>query len=667
MLIGVMSLISSVSSAQDDLRVLPDKIGDVTPSDMMKEYLLRQIDAAWQKWKADYELRTNPEDIVARSKMLRDTFVEKIGGFPERTPLNPQVVGVIERPGYRVEKILFESQPKLFVSALLFLPASDAFKPPYPGVVIPCGHAQKAKGHEEYQSMGASLALNGFVALVFDPIEQGERMQSIDAEGRFEVWGTTTHTQIGAGSILLGRNTARFEIWDGMRAIDYIQSRPEVDPERIGVTGNSGGGTQTSYLMSLDDRLKAAVPSCFLNRVGRQLTVATGDAEQNIYEQCVFGMDHADYMTMRAPMPLLICAATKDFFEIAATWESFRFAKRLYSRLGYAERIDLLENDAEHNYNRDQRTGVLRWMARWLQNRGEPLIEPEIQLLSEEEYRVTPKGQVLLLEGARSTYDLNADYEDELAKQRRQRWESGNMPDLLKEVRAIVRVRHLDQIPEPEVETAGTIARDGYTIEKVILKPEAGLYLPGLLFVPVTATGAPVLYINEEGKSADLPAIEALVKTGRAVLAIDLRGTGETRQTAQAAFGPAVGLDWEDYFRAYVLGKSYVGMRAEDVLIGARYLMKRTSSSSVDLAAVGNVGVPALHAAALEPHLFGRVSLKHALVSWSNVINTRDINNQLINSVHGALKIYDLPDLAATLGAKLVIEEPFGADGEPAK
>jgi hypothetical protein len=129
-------------------------------------------------------------------------------------------------------------------------------------VLVPCGHAKNAKGYDEYQTVGtAGLWM---AALVFDPIDQGERGQYLGPDGWPKHWGTRAHTMFGVGCTLLGRNTARFEIWDGMRAIDYLQSRPEVDPQRIGCTGNSGGGTQTSYLMALDDRIGAAAPSCYL-------------------------------------------------------------------------------------------------------------------------------------------------------------------------------------------------------------------------------------------------------------------------------------------------------------------------------------------------------------------------------------------------------------------
>jgi len=653
--------------SQNNLSVLPEKIDNISPADMMSHYLHRLAGQKFDDWKAQYEQRKTPEQIAEYQKHLREKFIEAIGGLPERIPLNSQVTGIVSRDGYRVEKIIFESQPKHYVSALLFLPDVGKYKPPYPGVLVPCGHSANGKAHDEYQTMGALLALNGMAGLVFDPIDQGERSQMLSQLPRLA--GTRAHTMLGIGSILLGRNTARFEIWDGMRAIDYLQSRPEVDPKRIGCTGNSGGGTQTSYLMSLDERIVAAAPSCYITGFERLLdTIGPQDAEQNIFGQLAFGMDHADYLMMRAPMPILICAATEDFFDISGVWNSFRYAKRLYTRMEFAERIDLLENDAGHNYNQLQRQGVVRWMSRWLLNKDVPITEPEIKLLSDEEVQCAPGGQVMNLDGARSTYDLNRDLEKNLAVRRKKLWTDGNRAELLDKVRNIAGIRKLAELPRPKVTNTGIIERDGYQVKKIILTPADGIYLPALMFVPDTNAGQPaVLYIHEEGKSAvAAPSgpIEAMVKTGKCVLAVDLRGTGETQQGKQGQLSGAAGADWKDVYTAYLLGRSYVGMRAEDVLVCARFLQQE-QDGAVDLIAVGNITIPTLHAAALEPELFGSVKLTGMLSSWSNVIELGRSSNQQVNAVHGALTTYDLPDLVATLGDKLIIKEPLDALGQP--
>jgi len=638
---------------------------DSASGEMMSRWLLRQAQPRFEQWRQQYEQRKTPEQIAAYQKNLRDQFLQAIGGLPARTPLNPKVTGVVAREGYTVEKVIFESQPGCFVTALLFLPDQGRYAPPLPGVLVPCGHAGEAKAYDAYQTMGALLALNGMAALVFDPIDQGERSQ--DPAALPAIWGTSGHTMLGVGSILLGRSTAGFEIWDGMRAIDYLQSRPEIDASRIGCTGNSGGGTQTSYLMALDDRIKAAAPSCYITSLEALLsTIGPQDAEQNVFGQVAFGMDHADCLMMRAPTPILICAATQDFFDIQGTWTSFRYAKRLYTRLGVAERIGLLENDATHNYNKTQREGVARWMSRWLLGVDKVIVEPNVVLLSAEEARCTPDGQVMHLKGARSTYDLNRDLEKDLAARRKQLWSTQSQADRLSQVRRLAGVRTLSELPEPKLELGDAVDRDGFRVEKAIVTIEGGLRLPGLAFYPQGGpVGNVVLYVHEGGKEADAGPggpIEKLLQTGRAVAAVDLRGTGETQ--AKAGWGGDLfGPDARDVLTAYLLGRSYVGMRTEDVLICARILRER-SQGPVDLVAVGRMCVPALHAAALEPELFGSVRLVRGLISWADVIERGQSRGQLANAVHGALTEYDLPDLAKTLGDRLTTEQPVNAMGE---
>jgi cephalosporin-C deacetylase-like acetyl esterase len=659
--------LNAATSGDENLRVLPQTLDGVNPSDMMKCYLLRQARQNFEKWNREYDQLKTSQQITEYQKRLREKFIEAIGGLPEQTALKPQVTGIVQRNGYRVEKVIFESQPKHYVTAALFMPDSERFKPPYPAVLEPVGHSFAGKAQNMYQTVGALMALNGMAALVFDPIEQGERGQLLSEWPR--LWGVTAHTMVGVGSILLGRNTARFEIWDGMRAIDYLRSRPEVDPNRIGCVGLSGGGTQTSYLMALDDRIMAASPACYITNFDRLLsTIGPQDAEQNIYGQLTFGMDHADYLMMRAPRPTMVCAATKDFFDIDGTWTSFRYAKRLYSRTGFAERVELIEHDGDHGYHPPMREATVRWMMRWLRGKDEPITEPNIELLSEKEIQCTPDGQMMLLEGARSTYDLNRDFEKQLASKRHKLWSTMERAELLARVRKLTGIRTLTELPEPKVEKVGVINRAEYNIDKLILKHEDGIYLPALMFVAKqTSSQNAVLYVHEKGKDADANEggpIENLVNSGHLVLAVDLRGTGETQQTAQTYFMPHCGSDGQDFYTAYLLGRSYVGMRAEDILVCTR-LLQQKQQGRVDLVAVGHVSVPALHAAALESDIFGSVRLVRPLVSWSNVIELGLSYNQLVSTVHGALTTYDLPDLAGILEAKLTIEQPLNALGKP--
>lgn len=640
----------------EDLNVLTADNAGGPPKQMVSRYLKKQVDAALERRKTAYEALKTPKQLAAHQERLRKEFVEHLGGFPERTDLNARVVGAIDADRYRVEKIIFESQPGHHVTAVLFLPT--ATKPPYPVVVMPCGHS--ANGKVSNQTQGIFLALNGIACLSYDPIGQGERSQFLDKDGKPILRSTNEHTTVGVGSIPLGRGTATYRIWDGMRAIDYVAGRKDIDAKKIGVTGVSGGGTLTSYLMALDDRVACAAPSCYLTSFRRLLeTRGPQDAEQNVHGQLAFGMDHADYVMMRAPKPTLILAATQDFFDIQGTWDSFRQAKRFYTRLGFPERVELVETDTEHGYPRGQREAMVRWMRRWLAGKDEAVTEPEITPRKGDDYLCTPRGQVMLLDKERSVVDLNVELNTKLEEKRRELWKDKKAA--LAEVRRIVGVRSLADLPGVKATEAGTVERKGYKIEKLILETEPGIRLPALLFRPAKVTGKRYLYLHGEGKHADAKPdgpIEKLAQAGHLVLAVDVRGTGETGSVDGTWGGSS-----NDFFTAYLLGRSLVGMRTEDVLGCGRYLAaldKAKSGGRVELVAIGAVGPPALHAAALEPGLFDTVKLVRSLPSWSEVVRQPRATGQLVNTVHGALRAYDLPDLVATLPKdKVTIDEPL--------
>ncbi|MCX7047974.1 MAG: acetylxylan esterase [Candidatus Sumerlaeota bacterium] len=657
----------SPAGRAEDLKVLPEKLGPTSPTAMMHSYWLRVAREAFDRHDAEYANLKTPEQLAAYQKRMREFFVAQLGGFPERTPLNPQVTGRIEREGYHIEKIIFESQPKHYVTALLYLPNA---KPPYPGVLVPCGHSAEGKAMETYQLICTLLVNNRMAVLCYDPIDQGERMQLLDEKGKARISSTEAHSQIGVGSILLGRNTATFRIWDGMRAIDYLQSRPEVDPKRIGCTGNSGGGTLTSYLMALDDRIQCAAPCCYLTDL-RRVTEKIGpqDAEQDIYGQIAYGMDHAEYVIMRAPKPTLMGLATKDYFDIGGARETFRKAKACYALLGFAERMEKVETEREHGFTPQLRAGAARWMWRWLLKEEGAFNEVEPPALKVSELCCATSMQVMLMPGARNVYDLNRDLDEKLADARKEFWRANGKEKALAEVRRITGIRKLADLPEPQCEKVGTIPRNGYRIEKLILRPEAGIWLPALAFIPAQPNGEATLYLHEAGKQEDAApggAIESLVAKGQAVLAVDLRGIGETQSGGKPS---RLGREWREIFMAYLLGTSYPAKRAEDILVCARYLMKSEDAKKpqkLHLVSVGLVGPAALHAAALEPQLFSSLTLRRCIASWSNVVRTPMSDNQLINVVHGALRVYDLPDLLSTLPREMVaISDPLDAAGKP--
>ena len=635
------------------------------PGEMLRAYLLQACDARFDARRKEVDALKTADAVRARIDRVRKDWMDAIGPLPDRTPLKAKTVATLECDGYRIEKVLYESRPDHHVTANLYVPAKG--KTPMPGVLVPCGHSKNGKASEAYQSISALLAKYGFVVLCYDPIGQGERCQLLDSSGKPKIWGTTEHTLTDIGARLTGASAATYRTWDGIRSIDYLIARPEVNPKRIGCTGNSGGGTMTSYLMATDDRILAAAPSCYITSLRRLFhTIGPQDGEQNITAQVALGIDHADYVTMRAPKPTLILTATHDFFDIDGTWTSFREAKRLYSILGFGKRVNLFEYPDKHGFSTPRRQAALRWMRRWLQGIDDAATEPELTLQKDEDLQVTASGQVVKDLGGVTVWDLNLDRAKALAADREAFWKDHPRKECLAEVRRLAGIRETTE--KPSAKTVGTVKRDGYSIETMRIERAGEPPVPALLFLPAEGDGkaGAVLYVDGRGKTTDAAPggpIEALVKDGRAVLAIDVRGFGETAPAKPKRY-------WNnEYPIAYMgvhLGRPLVGQRTEDVRAALAVLVgrKEVDPGKVRLVGIGRGGPVALHAAALDDRI-GEVVLRRSIASWMDVVATPLCKRQLGGVVPGALKRYDLPDLVRAIAPRPVtVREPVDAKGE---
>jgi hypothetical protein len=307
-------------------------------------------------------------------------------------------------------------------------------------------------------------------------------------------------------------------------------------------------------------------------------------------------------------------------------------------------------------------------MRRWLLGIDDAITETLSPILSDAEALCTPRGQVMLLDGARSTYDLNNDLAAKLAEDRREFWARAEPAEALDAVRKITGIRPLDDLPQPSVSSVGTTQREGYLLEKLILHCGQGIHLPALGFVPKEPSGDAYLYLHDQGKQADAGPdgpIEKLVSAGHVVLAVDLRGMGETAppEAERGGIPGYIGPDWKDLYLAYLLGRPYLTMRAEDVLLATRFLTNYASHDQpnrVHLIAIGQAAPPALHAAALQPERYTSVQLTRCLTSWDNLVHTPLAKQHFANVVHGALRTYDLPDLVRTLPKEKIQENGTG-------
>lgn len=634
--------------ADDENLAVLKSATDGPPAAKLVYHTLRQAaGAAFDERRQKFERLTTPDECRQWQRQRVEFFTRQLGGFPERTPLEAQTVGTLEGDGYRIEKVIFASRPRHHVTATLYLP--DA-KPPYPAVLVACGHSRTAKASDYNQKMCILLARNGLAAFCYDPIGQGERSQIIDDAGKPLHNGTTTeHFLVGVGSILVGRNTAGYRVWDGMRAIDYLASRNDIDASRIGCTGCSGGGTETSYLMALDERIACAAPACYITTFERLLdTIGPQDAEQNIFGQIAFGMDQPDYLIMRAPRPTLICATTSDFFDIHGTWDAFRQASRIYGRLSAASHMALIEADGKHGIGQLGREAMVAWMRRWLSGIDAPVTDSDSPLRSEQELYCTPAGQVMLLADERSVFDLNEELARDLAAQRGE-IQKKTLDERRLAVCQVTGIRTEVSPGKQKEDATDTLKRDGYRIEKMAFVDPTGITIPCLLFIPNGEKKAACLYLHDQGKHVDAGAggpIERRVKQGQVVMAVDLPGSGETAANVK---DPLLGANWKEFYLAYLLGRSMLAIRTEAILAGLP-LVSGERDLPVHLVGIGELAVPALHAAALKPGRFTSLTLKKKPTSWMEVVGERKPANQLVNVVHGALRVYDLPDLRELCG-----------------
>lgn len=625
---------------------------------MLPEYVNAQAKALLAERARKIQGFTSPQQVAERKAYIRARMMETLGGaFPERTPLNARTVGVIEREGYKIEKVIFESQPRFYVTASLYVPTRR--RAPYPAILFPLGHEEGAKAHDTWQQVLGSFAQKGYVALAWDQIGQGERVQMYDADfGESKVrHSTTEHTILGIQCLLTGDNLARYTIWDGMRALDYLLSRPEVDATRIGLTGNSGGGTHTSYLAALEDRIHVAAPSCFITSWTALLdTIGPQDAEQNLVPWIGAGLDHGDFIYAFAPRPFLMLSAIRDFFSISGARSTYREAQGVYKLMGVPDKVSMVEADDGHGYSKPRRLASYRWFGRWLKGMEDQEPEPNVVMATEEELFCTESGQVTVSLGGETVFTLN--------QRRAEQLRPKNRPFATEELRN--RVRNLTAFEAPKnaltVKPFGEIARAGYRIEKLVYESEPGIHIPALLFLPEggSTRKSAMIYVHGRGKSAAAATggeVEQFVKAGLIVLAIDARGLGETRSrnTEGNDDFPVYFGDFESAMTALHIGRTLVGMRMTDVMRGVDLLAARPDVERAKIYGFGKDAgaLPLLHAAAMDDRI-SKIALEGMLASYQTLIQQR-IHRQIFEQIiPGVLRSYDLPDVVAAIAPRPV-------------
>jgi len=634
----------------EDLRVLTDGSGE-----MMQEYLLRLAGEVTARRQERLRALGSENDILAWQESNRARFLELIGGLPrERTALHPRITGTLVRDGYEVRKIIFESLPEFYVTANLYVPSRGGA--PYPAVLAPCGHSLNGKAYAEYQRLYIGLVRRGYVVLTWDTIGHGERFQLWDFV--FHHRGLTEksneHGILGIREYLLGQNLARYLIWDGVQALDYLAGLPEVDAAKIGVTGNSGGGVLSTYLAMLDSRIAAASIVTFLSSIPKKIEArirdAEADPEQDVQGLFAAGIDHTELAGMIAPRPVLIGAALRDFFPIAGTRETFAELKELYEKLGAAERVEMAAFDHEHMYSQPLREATCRWFDKWLKGIDNEVNELPATIEADAELECTETGQVVSSLGGKRLIDFDRAEVRVLARGRR-----GDVPSALRKGMSLLPAMADTQ------EKLSDVRAGGLRIEKVLLKPEAGITVPVRIVGGEWSASGTVVYLRDREGAHDAPEFfERLANKGRTVVIADVRGFGETKSPRNVPdkrmyyYHPRDGMDADYAYAALSLGRPLAGMRVQDALAVVHMTRSRMKAGPLTLVGRGWAGLIALFCAAVEP-VVDRLAIEGFLASYAEMAESDQYAQPVSLVIPGALRDFDVADVLAALAPRPVL------------
>jgi len=551
-------------------------------------YLLYQTNLAWQQDQrrlARWAQVHNEGDLQNLRKELRASVLDMIGGVPtERTDLHATIAGKVAGDGFHVERLLYQSLPGLYVSALVYVPEDGSRV--HPAVLVTAGHSQNGKIH--YQELCQRLVKRGYLVISWDPVGQGERSQFWDAKAGKSRYNLicAEHAVMGNLAYLAGTSLARWEVWDGMRAVDYLLSRADVDGQRISVTGTSGGGFQAALLGALDERIKVIIPSCYITalpmRIANRVFVdPDSDPEQDLFGFISKGVDHAGLLLMMYPRPVMVAAATLDFFPVQGTHKSFTEVSSFYQRFSHADRIQLTESYNDHQYSLRNQEAALDFLDRF---NGMPLQHglPFVTTFRDADLRVTKSGQILVDHpDAQPLLHYIAEYSAEARRSGHaalaQLYRSEEDP----EVSSWSISRYAGSTPEREVrwELFGTSSAGSVHIDRYLLHHSTNLQMPLLHFHTDHASAkGPILWMSLHGKATqnDWPQIQRLLDQGYEVFSFDFRGLGETRMNYRAVSPDDPNLVQGDFDHAYVspLSSVLAGYVYNSLLTGRPYLLQ---------------------------------------------------------------------------------------------
>ena len=615
-------------------------------------HLLNQRSEKVSKLKNISDWEDYRKELFAKFFASMDTF--------EKTPLNAKITGTLEKENYKVEKIVFESHPNFFVTGCLYIPKEH--EEPAATIIYVSGHSAVAFRSPTYQNIILNLVDKGFIVFAFDPIGQGERLQYVNSEtNASEIGGPTTeHSYAGIQTLLTGTSLSSYFIWDGVRAIDYLATRKEVDLKRIGITGRSGGGTQSALIAAYDDRIFAAAPECYITNFKRLLqSIGPQDAEQNPYNAIQSGFDFPDYFHLRAPKPSLIITTTHDFFSQQGARETFAEAQKSYAAFGHPGNIQKVEDFGVHQSTQKNREAMYAFFQEYLNNPGDPS-DSAMTVFPEKELRVTETGQVGTSLKGETVFSLNEKYF------RKKEIRKNELRETIKNISGV----NFDYQLTAGVYT-GKIPGDIFEINKYFLENNKDEFaLPvWVVKAPGTKRGEILVWLHPEGKTKILESALFLqfINSGYTIVSADLPEIGELKNSNFKGDGFVQSVPFNYTFGANLVGKSVTGIRADAFDLLMQFVARQNvGHGKIDAFIEKETNAAFLHYAVFN-NPFSKIVFLSPLVSNERLIHQKYYNPKLAFSVvPGSVGYYDFKDLVSFLPKTSVkIVHPVNDPDEP--
>ncbi len=650
--------------SKEDKKRLLNRFPQMVQNDYQRR--VRELMRERDKRLAGLKTRDDAERYV---QSVRRAVRKAFGPFPARTPLNALVTRSQTYDGYRIENVCFESRPGFMVTGNLYLPDHAQPQRASPAVVGLCGHSVDGKMSAVYQTFCIGLVRKGFVVLVIDPIEQGERKQFLTKDGpKLEL--CAAHNMMGNQMVLVDDFFGTWRVWDAIRALDYLWSRPEIDRNRIGVTGNSGGGTLTTYLTALDPRLAWAAPSCYISSwLGNLENENPADSEQNPPGLLAAGLDEADLLLCYAPRPTLILGQAKDFFDPRYTRIASADVERVHRLLGSPDSAELFIGPSVHGYSIENREAMYGF---FMKHAGVAGVAAEGSIATSEKSLLwaTPRGSTARA-GSRRVFEFTAERATELALARGR----PSTEQVAAEARRLLNIASDRRgLPAPSYRRLRRACggEDIGAQRQYAVETEPGIEAlvtsygdaEDSMLPPKGKVTLYVGHLSSDGDVRDLPSIRDLSREP-GFATVDPRGIGQSqpRTCGSTRFLEPYG---QDFFYASVgdmLSQSYLGRRVFDTMKTLDFLLAY-GATEVRLVGRGLGSITAAFAALLHPSA-PHVTLINYLPDYEQITRVPQYAWPLSSLLRGCLKTFDLPDVYRALDKRLQLRDPWGADMKP--